>query len=175
MAEKIDLGAFFGSDDPPPALALLGMRHELAVYDPPDERVWVELEPNVWFRPLFFDMTNGSHCEMLRVRRGGILSRHKHASVVHGIVLKGRWRYLEHTWVAEQGAYVYEPPGEVHTLTVDDDDEMISFFYIGGPTLYMDEEDRVVHVEDNFALIDLARQHYDKVGLGADFVENFIR
>ena len=175
MAVKIDLSTVLGSDAPDPALALLGMRPELAVYEATDERMWVELEPNVWFRPLFFDMTNGSHCEMLRVRRGGVLSRHKHPSVVHGLVLKGRWRYLEHSWVAEQGSYVYEPPGEVHTLTVDDDDEMISFFYIGGPTLYVDDEDRVTQVEDNFALIEMARNHYEKVGLGVEFVNNFIR
>jgi 2,4'-dihydroxyacetophenone dioxygenase len=44
---------------------------------------------------------------------------------VRGYVLKGRWRHLEHTWVAWEGSYVFEPPGEVHTLTVDDDcDEM---------------------------------------------------
>ncbi|MEG6507407.1 2,4'-dihydroxyacetophenone dioxygenase family protein [Methyloligella sp. 2.7D] len=175
MTANFDVSAFLGSDTPDPALAVLGMRPELAVYDPNDERMWVELEPNVWFRPLFFDMTNGSHCEMLRVRRGGVLSRHKHPNVVHGLVLKGRWRYLEHSWIAEQGAYVYEPPGEVHTLTVDDDDEMISFFYIGGPTLYVDEQDNVVSVEDNFQLIDFARKHYEKVGIGADFVDNFIR
>jgi len=175
MQETLDIASVLGSDAPDPKLAALGMRPELAVYEATDERLWVLLEPNVWFRPLFFDMTTGSHCEVLRVRRGGVLSRHRHPSPVHGFVLKGRWRYLEHSWIAEQGAYVYEPPGEVHTLTVDDDDEMITFFYIGGPTLYVDEADNVIHVEDNFALIEAARAHYGEVGLGADFVNHFIR
>jgi hypothetical protein len=26
---------------------------------------------------------------------------------VYGYVLKGRWRYLERDWVAEQGGFVY--------------------------------------------------------------------
>ena len=39
-----------------------------------------------------------------------------------------------------EGSYVFETPGEVHTLTVDDDDEMQTFFYVGGPTLYVDEQ-----------------------------------
>ena len=45
----------------------------------------------------------------------------------------GRWRYLEHDWVAETGSYVFEPPGEIHTLTVPEDcAEMITFFNITG-------------------------------------------
>lgn len=159
----------------PPVLGHLGMTPELVVKPVTDERVWVLLEPNVWFRPLFFDMNNGSHGEVLRVRRGGVLSRHRHPTPVHGFVLKGQWRYLEHSWVATEGSYVYEPPGEVHTLTVDNDDEMMTVFFIHGPTLYLDEEDRVTLVEDNFQLIEAARKHYEEVGLGADFVNQFLR
>jgi 2,4'-dihydroxyacetophenone dioxygenase len=164
------------TDFDPPVYGHLGMRPELVVRTPEDERVWIEIEPNVWFRPLFFDMNSGSHGEVLRVRRGGVLSRHRHPSPVHGYVLKGRWRYLEHTWVASEGSYVFEPPGEVHTLTVDDDcDEMQTMFVICGPVLYIDDEDKVVHVEDNIGLIELCRETYERVGLGADFVDQFIR
>ena len=60
--------------------ATSGMKPELVVREPTDERVWIEIEPNVWFRPLFFDMNNGSHGEVLRVRRGGVLCRHRHPS-----------------------------------------------------------------------------------------------
>jgi len=140
----------------PPVLGHLGMRPELVVREPTDERVWIEIEPSVWFRPLFFDMNNGSHGEVLRVRKGGVLSRHRHPSPVHGFVLKGSWRYREHTWTATAGSYVFEPPGEVHTLTVDEDcPEMQTVFVICGPVLYIDDEDRVVHVEDNIGLIEL--------------------
>lgn len=164
------------TDFDPPVYGQLGMRPELVVRTPEDERVWIEIEPNVCFRPLFFDMNSGSHGEVLRVRRGGVLSRHRHPSPVHGYVLKGRWRYLEHTWVASEGSYVFEPPGEVHTLTVDDDcDEMQTMFVICGPVLYIDDADRVVHVEDNIGLIELARERYAANGLGADFVDQFIR
>jgi quercetin dioxygenase-like cupin family protein len=160
----------------PPVLGHLGMRPELVVREPDDERVWVEIEPNVWFRPLFFDMNTGSHGEILRVRRGGVLSRHRHPSPVHGFVLKGSWRYLEHTWIATEGSYVFEPPGEVHTLTVDDGcEEMQTFFVICGAVLYIDDDDAVVHVEDNVGLIELCKEAYAANGLGADFVDQFIR
>ena len=43
---------------------------------------------------------------LLRVRKSGVLSRHRHPQAVHGFVLKGRWRYLEHDWEAVEGSYV---------------------------------------------------------------------
>jgi len=95
----------------PPQFAELGMIPEIVVFPVTDERIWVELEPNVWFRPLFFDMNQGSHGEVLRVRKGGVLSGHLHATPVHGFVIKGSWRYLEHSWIAQEGSYVMEPPG----------------------------------------------------------------
>ena len=55
----------------------------------------------------------------LRVRKSGVLSRHRHPQPVHAFVLKGEWRYLEHDWVATEGSYAYEAPGETHTLVVD--------------------------------------------------------
>jgi 2,4'-dihydroxyacetophenone dioxygenase len=100
---------------------------------PDDERVWVPQAPDVWFRSLMLNTLNGQWCNLLRVRRAGILSRHHHPAPVHGFVLKGCWRYLEHDWVANEGDYVFEPSGETHTLTVPADvEEMITFFNISG-------------------------------------------
>ena len=72
----------------PPAFGQLGMRPELLGLPADDERLWVVIDENIWFRPLFFDMTTGSHCEILRVRRGGVLGRHRHPTPVHGYVIK---------------------------------------------------------------------------------------
>ncbi|MDH6193970.1 2,4'-dihydroxyacetophenone dioxygenase [Mycobacterium frederiksbergense] len=160
----------------PPIFGHLGMRPELVVAPVSDERVWLEIEPLVWLRPLFFDMNTGAHGEVLRVRKGGVLSRHKHPSPVHGFVLKGEWHYLEHTWTAVEGSYVFEPPGEVHSLTVDGDcEEMQTLFFIQGPIVNIDENDQVVRVEDNIDLIERLREAYEANGLGADFVNQFIR
>jgi 2,4'-dihydroxyacetophenone dioxygenase len=159
----------------PPIYGAIGMRAELVGLPSDDPRIWMELEPDVWTRPLMFDMTTGSRCEILRVRKGGILSRHRHPSPVHGFVLKGEWRYLEHSWIAKEGSYVFEPPGEEHTLTCDACEEMETFFFLDGPVLYVDDNDNVTFVEDNLSMIRLYREHYDKVGLGADFVDQLIR
>ncbi|MDB5391058.1 MAG: cupin [Planctomycetaceae bacterium] len=143
---------------------------------PVDERVWVPQAPDVWFRPLMLNTTNGQWCNLLRVRKSGVLSRHRHPAPVHGYVIKGSWRYLEHSWIATAGSYVFEPPGEVHTLVVDEGvEEMITFFNISGAMIYLDAADRVVAWEDVHTKIEMCRRHYVACGLGEDFIRKFIR
>lgn len=143
---------------------------------PEDERVWVPQAENVWFRPLCLSTRQGYWVNLLRVRKSGILSRHRHPAPVHGYVLEGKWKYLEHDWVATQGSYVFEPPGETHTLTVPADvPQMITLFHITGAMIYVDEAGVVTAYEDVFSKIAMCRKHYIECGLGADYVDQFIR
>ena len=143
---------------------------------PEDERVWVPQMKDVWFRPLLLNTVQGMWCNLLRVRKAGVLTKHLHPAPVHGYVIKGRWKYLEHDWVAETGSYVFEPPGEIHTLTVPADvEEMITFFNISGCMVYLDQDNRQIGFEDVFTKIDMCRRHYTAVGLGAEYVDQFIR
>jgi len=160
-----------------PSAAVLGIRPEIAVQAiPADERIWVPQAPGVWFRPLLFNTVSGGWCNLLRVRRSGVLSRHRHPMLVVGYVIKGRWKYLEHDWTAEAGSFVFEPPGEVHTLTVPADcAEMITFFNIGGAMIYVDDDGRQTGYEDVFTKIAMCRAHYRDVGLGDAYVDTFIR
>src|SRR6266851_4302426 len=88
-------------------------REIIAQAIPEDDRVWV--------RPLMLNTVNGGWANLLKVTKSGVLSRHRHPAPVHGYVIKGSWRYREHDWVARAGDYVFEPPGETHTLVVDAD------------------------------------------------------
>ncbi|OEY67325.1 2,4'-dihydroxyacetophenone dioxygenase family protein [Marinobacter sp. X15-166B] len=143
---------------------------------PDDERVWVPQSEGVDFRPLCLHVSQGYWVSLLRVRKSGVLSRHRHSSPVHGMVLKGRWRYLEHEWVATEGSYVYEPPGETHTLVVDDDvDEMITLFQVNGVMNYVDPWGNLTGFDDVFTKIDMCRKHYEACGLGREYVDQFIR
>jgi 2,4'-dihydroxyacetophenone dioxygenase len=141
-----------------------------------DERLWVPQSENVWFRPLLFSTSQGYFVNLLRVRKSGILSRHRHAGPVHATTLRGRWHYLEHDWWAEEGSYAFEPPGDIHTLEVPEGvEEMITLFHVTGAYIYVDPMGKPQAVEDVFSKIDLAKAHFEKVGLGADFVNKFIR
>ncbi len=156
------------SPDIPPEIAIAAV--------PDDDRVWVPQADGVWFRPLLFNTVIGQWCNLLKVTRAGIVSRHRHPGAVFGYVIKGRWHYYEHPWMAEAGHFVYEPPGEIHTLSVPDDcEEMITFFNISGAMIYLDENGAQNGYEDVFSKIDLCRAHYGSNGLGADYVRQFIR
>ncbi|CCT71326.1 uncharacterized protein FFB20_09533 [Fusarium fujikuroi] len=141
-----------------------------------DERLWVPQAPDVWFRPLLLSVSGCYFVNILRVRRSGILSRHRHAGCVHATVLKGRWHYLEHPWWATEGGYVFEPPGDIHTLEVPEDvKEMVTMFHVTGAYIYVDPDGNPVGVEDVFSKLDKARKHYEAVGLGASFADQFVR
>jgi 2,4'-dihydroxyacetophenone dioxygenase len=143
---------------------------------PDDERVWVPQMENVWFRPLCLNTVQGYWVNLLRVRKAGVLSRHRHPAPVHGFVLRGSWHYLEHKWIACEGSYVFEPPGETHTLVVPDDvNEMITLFHITGVMIYVDPYGKQTGYEDVFTKIEMCRAHYAKNGLGAEFLDQFIR
>ncbi|BCG02643.1 cupin (plasmid) [Paraburkholderia sp. PGU19] len=141
-----------------------------------DDNLWVPTTSTVSFKPLLLNASQGYYVNLLRVRQSGVLSRHRHTGPVHALVLKGRWYYLEHEWIAEQGSYAHEPAGETHTLYVPEDvTEMITWFHVTGGYTYVDPEGVAVGYEDVFTKIDAARKHYESIGLGADYVKRLIR
>ena len=108
--------------------------------------------------------------------RQACLSRHRHAGPVSATTLRGRWHYLEHDWWAEEGSFAFEPPGDIHTLVVPEGvEEMITLFHVTGAYIYVDPDGNPTGVEDVFSKLELARKHYEAVGLGADFADQFIR
>lgn len=141
-----------------------------------DEKLWAPVGEGIWSRPLQMNVSAGFYTHVLRVRRSGVLQRHRHSGMVQAYVLKGRWYYLEHDWVAEEGSYICEPPGETHTLTVPDDcQEMLTLFTVQGSLMYVDPEGNATGYDDVFTRIEKYRAHFEAVGLGADYVRNFMR
>ena len=120
-----------------------------------NELPWVPQGEGVWFKPLRFDLATGRWINLLRVTPQGMVNRHRHAGgQVLGFVLRGSWRYLEREWVARPGTLIYEPPGDIHTLEVEGDEEMITLFVLEGVIQYLDDDDRVVRQDDVFAKLE---------------------
>jgi len=140
----------------------------------PDE--WIPQAEGIDFRPLLFSVSQGYFVNLLRVRRAGVLSRHRHAGTVHAWTLRGTWHYLEHPWVAEAGDYVCEPPGEVHTLVVPEGvEEMITLFHVSGGYTYVDPFGTPLAYEDVFTKLEHARRHYAQKGFGPEVIERLMR
>ena len=71
---------------------------------------------------------------------------------------------------------MFEPPGEIHTLVVDEDcEEMITLFHNSGALIYCDEDGNTIGTTDVFDRIEVATKHFIKVGLGEEYVNQFIR
>ena len=154
------------------------MRADQVILDalPRDERLWVPIGEHAWVRPLQFNVTQGQYTHIMRVTRAGIIARHRHSGAVHACVFKGRWHYLEHDWVAEEGSYIFEPPGETHTLVVPEGcNEMITLFQVNGSLIYVDPQGNATGYDDVFTRCEKAREHFTRAGLGAEYVDRFIR
>ena len=130
------------------------MIHDLGLPDQAiqsDELPWVPQGENVWFKPLRFDLANGRWVNLLKVTKQGRVNRHRHSGgQVLGFVISGSWHYHERDWVARPGTFVYEPPGDIHTLVVDGAEEMLTLFLLEGVIQYLDDDDNVIYQDDVF-------------------------
>jgi 2,4'-dihydroxyacetophenone dioxygenase len=141
-----------------------------------DAADWVPLGEGIWSRPLLFNASLGGYAHILRVTQAGVIQRHRHSGAVLAYVLKGRWHYLEHDWVAEEGSFIMEPPGETHTLVVPEGcDEMVTLFSVTGALVYVDPEGEATGYDDVFTRLERTRAHYEAVGLGAGYADRFVR
>jgi 2,4'-dihydroxyacetophenone dioxygenase len=131
---------------------------------------WVPQAEGMWFKPLRISTKAGSWVNLIRMTPHGRVNRHRHIGAVEAWVLAGSWRYLEHDWSAGPGAYVFEPAGDVHTLVVEGDEEMVTLFHVHGPLEYLGEDGTVERVETAQSKLDLYRGHCRAHGLEPDGV-----
>src|SRR3954452_4801628 len=116
---------------------------------------WVPQGARGWFKPLRFDLATGRWINLLKVTGGGKVNRHRHSGgQVLGYVIQGSWHYLERDWVARPGTLVYEPPGDIHTLVVDDAEDMLTLFILEGVIQYLDDDDNVIYQDDVFTKLE---------------------
>ena len=111
-------------------------RPEVYLSDAPteDERYYVPFTETVSSRPLWISPTQNRWCDILYAKGPGLVNRHYHPQQVFAYTISGKWGYLEHDWVATAGDFVYEAPGEAHTLVAYEHDEpMKVHFNVTGP------------------------------------------
>jgi 2,4'-dihydroxyacetophenone dioxygenase len=147
------------------------LSHALPGFEPADLQIsendmpWVPNGQGLSFKPLHFSPAAGWWVNLIRVERGGHISRHRHLAPVQGYVLQGAWRYLEHDWTAEAGSYVWEPAGDVHTLEVLGDETMITLFTVHGAIQYLDDDGNLVQQDDARSRAELYVEHCRRHGI----------
>ena len=106
-----------------------------------DERLYVPFTDTVKSRPLWISPGENRWCDILLATRAGLVNRHYHPHEVFAYTISGKWGYLEHDWTATAGDFVYETPGEGHTLVAYEHEEpMRTFFIVKGPLIWLDEQ-----------------------------------
>lgn len=141
-----------------------------------DPRYYVPFTDTVFSRPLWISPAQNRWCDILLAKSAGLVNRHYHPHEVFAYTISGKWGYLEHDWTATAGDFVYETPGEAHTLVAyEHKDPMKVFFVVKGPLIWLDEKGDANGYFDVHQYIALCREHYAKVGLGADYVKGLFR
>ena len=141
-----------------------------------DERLYVPFTDTVSSRPLWISPSANKWCDILMAKKAGLVNRHYHPHEVFAYTISGKWGYLEHDWTATKGDFVYETPGEGHTLVAFDHDEpMRVFFIVSGPLIWLDDKGESAGYFDVHDYIAMCEAHYEKMGFGADAVKRLIR
>jgi 2,4'-dihydroxyacetophenone dioxygenase len=151
---------------------------EVYLHDAPtqDERWYVPFTDTVSSRPLWISPSENKWCDILMAKGAGLVNRHYHPHEVFAYTISGKWGYLEHDWTATAGDFVYETPGEGHTLvSYEHKDPMRVFFIVKGPLIWLDEQGGSQGHFDVHYYIALCRAHYEKVGIGAKYVDTLFR
>ncbi|TYB46130.1 2,4'-dihydroxyacetophenone dioxygenase family protein [Actinomadura chibensis] len=141
-----------------------------------DDRYYVPFTETVGSRPLWINVKDNTWSDILRSKEAGLVNRHYHPHEVFAYTISGKWGYLERPWTATAGDFVYESPGEGHTLVAYEHEEpMKTLFIVKGPLIWLDENGDTAGYFDVHDYIDMCRKHYDKVGLGADYIDSLFR
>jgi hypothetical protein len=129
-----------------------------------EESPWVPFKGNTTFiRHLAFDVRSNLYANVLWVKEGGMLGRHRHRGRVFGYTIEGSWRYVEYDWVARPGSYVQESPGAIHTLV--SDEGMKTMFWLNGSLEFFDEKDNLLETLDVFWMMDHYLSHCREHGI----------
>ena len=121
------------------------------------ESPWVPFGANAAIRHLLFDTRHNIFSNILWIKSAGVIGTHKHRGTVVMVCLEGSARYLEYAWVAGPGAFIYEPPGLVHTLVSDHPDGVKLFGWLQGPIEFYDDKGNFVQTLDVWWFIN----HYE--------------
>lgn len=141
-----------------------------------DEKYFVPFTPTVSSRPLWISPQKNKWCDILYARSAGLVNRHYHPHEVFAYTISGKWGYLEHDWTATAGDFIYETPGEGHTLVAyEHPDPMRVFFIVQGPLIWLDEQGESSGYFDVHHYIALCREHYARTDLGAGYVDTLFR
>lgn len=143
-----------------------------------EEFPWIEFAPysdRVFLKILKIEPVSGTFVTLLRAPAGMQLPKHHHCGTVMVYTVKGAWKYLEHDWTARPGSFVYETAASVHTPVAaqESGDEIITLNIQVGDSLYMDDKDNIIAVENWKSVLARHVAYYEAKGLPVPDLSDF--
>lgn len=129
---------------------------------------WVPFLPytdRAFVKAIKVDPIRGEWITLLRAPGDIELPRHHHSGTVHVYTIGGQWKYREHDWVATPGSFVFETAGSEHTPIGVGTDEVVTLNIVQGGWSLLDDEGRVLAVENWKTVMQRYRRHCEQHGL----------
>jgi len=137
---------------------------------------WMPFVPytnDVLLKLLKVDPIRGEWITLLKAPAGLQLPKHHHSGTVHVYTVSGRWRYLEHDWVAGPGSFVFETAGTQHTPVGVGDDEIITLNIVQGDWDLIGPEGQVLAIENWKSMMQRYLAFCETQGIQAQDVSSF--
>lgn len=129
---------------------------------------WVPMSeklPGVMLKYFKLDPTRGEMIVLMKSPAQGQLPKHHHTGTVIVYTLQGRWKYLEHDWVAGPGSLVFETAASSHTPVALPGDDIIALNIVQGELVYLDDEDRIISSDNWKSALQRYLSHCEKHGI----------
>lgn len=148
---------------------------DIAARIPDDEKLWVRRPAGNLYLPLMFDVSGGVVANLVRYPEPGVIGRHVHDGPVYSWTLEGSWHYPEHKdrWIATPGTFIWEPPGDIHTLVTES--AMTAFYVMHGGLTSLDADGNAIGYDNTLTLLDYCDRYYRSIGMPADYIDQFVR
>lgn len=132
-----------------------------------DDLPWIPYDDETCqFKPLRFDLTTGNWTYLFKIKGSTVIGRHRHTGGnVIGFNLQGHWRYKDRDWVAKPGSFIFEPPGDIHTLITEGEEDVITLFILGGTLQFFDDDNNILGQDDVFTIYKRYRDYCSKQGI----------
>lgn len=132
---------------------MLYQQIETAVIDG-ESLPWVPLIPfsdKILLKYFKLDPIRGEWIVLMRVPFGVSMPKHHHTGTVVVYTTEGKWKYIEHDWVAGAGSLVYETAASSHTfevLEVGESGYVTTLVQVSGELLFLDDNENIVASEN---------------------------
>jgi len=96
------------------------------------------------------DPVRGEVLATFKLPAGELLPLHHHTGTITIFTVQGRWRFLEHDWVATPGSVVFAPSSLRHTPQAlpEEENEVLVFCAIVGELHFLDSQGNALAVEN---------------------------